>query len=208
MRGPALMPRSMARFKPKVGPARSRMLVKPLINVRSASAAAARLMKPMSAVSNSSIGRGASMACQCASIRPGMRVRPPPSMTSAPSGGAPPAGSITLILLPSTTTRWPSINRPDLPSNILTFVNTTGPAGASGIAAEASLGQRADAPTAAAPARNARRENFCSTRALRRRNAGLWQIQPASPASSISPAGEQTNKVVLLLTRLLHRGRK
>ena len=141
------------------------------------------------------------MACQCASIRPGINVRPPPSMICAPSGAASPTGSTALILLPSTTTRRPSINWPDLPSNILTLVKTTGPAGASGIAADAPFGQRAETPAAAAPARNARRENFCSTRAFSRRNAGLWQIQPGD-WSTISSTEEHTNKVVLLLARL------
>ena len=152
MRGPGLRPASIACFRPNDGPARSRMLVKPRSSVLRASSAAARLMKPISAVINCSIGSDAIIECQCASISPGMSVRPPPSMTSAPSGTGSPAGSTALILLPSTTTRRPSINWPDLPSKILTLVKTTGAAGASGIAAIAPLGQSAAAPRAAAAA--------------------------------------------------------
>src|SRR5690606_30535351 len=96
---------------------------------------------------------------------------------------------------PSTTTRWPSASLPDLPSKTLTLMNTTGPAGGAGRAAEARFGQSAAAPTAAATERNARRENFCTTSALSRRKAGLWQIQPTACVSS-SSAEEQINKVI------------
>src|SRR5262249_53286448 len=63
-----------------------------------------------------------SIACQCASIRPGMSVRPPPSMTVAFSGAAM-SPAIFSILLPATRTDVLAVSLSDLPSNTFTFLN-------------------------------------------------------------------------------------
>lgn len=183
----------MARLRPKEGPARSRMLVKPRSRVLRASSAAARLMKPTSAVMRSIIESGAIIACQCASMRPGISVRPPPSSTSTPSRTGIAASSIAAILLPWTRTRLPVARPFDLPSNSLTLVKARGVRGASGMAADAALGQSAAAPAqAAVPASSARRENFLSTSAFSLANAGLWHRQAKAGGVS-SSAGAQVN---------------
>ncbi len=71
MRGPMTRPASIARLRPKAGPAMSRTLVKPRISVFSASWPARRLMKPTSAVISTFMGAAAIIACQCASMRSG-----------------------------------------------------------------------------------------------------------------------------------------
>jgi hypothetical protein len=54
------------------------------------------------------------------------------------------------------------------------LVKAIGLVGAAGIPADAPFGQNANvAPAAAAPVRNDRRENFCSTKAFSRAKAGL-----------------------------------
>ena len=135
----------MTRFIEKVGPAMSRTLVKPRMSVRSASSAALKLRYASVALSSVAIGSAAITAWTWASISPGIRVRPPPAITSAPSGKGRFSGSMALIFWPSTTTRTP--------------VNTTGPLGASGARASVDLEGSTNAPTnkAAPPPRKVRR---------------------------------------------------
>ena len=75
------------------------------------------------------IGSAANIACQCASIRPGMRTRPPQSMTRAPSGV--PASPVVIALTrpSSTIRRSPSRSVGDRPSNRRKFVNMIGRGG-------------------------------------------------------------------------------
>ena len=57
MRGPSMMPWSIARFRPNAGPPTSRTVVKPRISVSVASSPAARLAKPMSLIASAGRGR-------------------------------------------------------------------------------------------------------------------------------------------------------
>ena len=126
------------------------------------------------------MGSDAIIACQCASISPGISVRPPPAITSAPAGSGLFCGSMALILWPSTTTRMPVRKVPDLPSNTRTSVNTTGPLGASGARASADFGGSTKAPTskAALPPRKVRRFRVACRCWFRRSNTGVWHRQP------------------------------
>lgn len=123
MRGPGVTPSSMARFKPQAGPARSRTLVKPRISVSLAAPAATMLMNPGCADNPSFSGIAAIMECQCASIRPGISVRPPPSITVAVEDAA--ASPIAAMLLPLTSTLDGAVNRAVLPSKTRTLRKRT-----------------------------------------------------------------------------------
>jgi hypothetical protein len=122
MRGPETTPSSIARLRPNVGPPTSRTVVKPRISVSDASAPATRLLKPTSpSIAWAGVGR-ISIACQCASISPGISVRPPPLTSVAPSlliGLA----ETSLIRLPSTRTFAFMIRCGFTPSKTWTFVN-------------------------------------------------------------------------------------
>jgi hypothetical protein len=116
----------MACFRPNAGPPRSRKVVKPRISVRSASAAAASRMYPTSAASRAEIGRPANIVCQCASIMPGMSVRPPQSMTRDPAGGVKSSVGSAFIRPASTSRRRPPCSALDLPSKRRKFEKRTG----------------------------------------------------------------------------------
>ena len=80
MRGPTTMPSSIARLSPNAGPPTSRTVVNPRISVSVASAPATQVgVADVPRHRLGAVGR-TSIACQCTSIRPGMSVRPPPSM--------------------------------------------------------------------------------------------------------------------------------
>src|SRR5215472_2156221 len=68
-----------------------------------------------------------SMACQCMSIRPGMSVRPPPSMTTVSARRSAGIGVVEIlsILLPMTRTFVGGESVWLLPSNTRTFWNKT-----------------------------------------------------------------------------------
>ena len=165
------------------------MVVKPRISVRSASAPAASMMKPTSAVRRAEIGRPAKIACQCASIRPGMSVRPPQSMASAPAGGEKSSVASVLIRPPSTRRRSPPLSALDLPSNSRKFEKTTGraPSAACALARGEKPREARDAPT---PAMKPRRESSRSMRRAIERTCGVQQLQPTwGAASALSSAG-------------------
>src|SRR3954470_4231330 len=62
---------------------------------------------------------------ECDSIKPGIKVAPPPSTTRAPSGGiVEPCGATALMRFPSTNT-WPANGGAPLQSSTLTFLNRT-----------------------------------------------------------------------------------
>ena len=103
MRGPTTTPASIACFSPKTGPPMSRTVVKPRISVSVASSPAMRLLKPTSPLIDcAGVGR-TSIACQWASISPGISVRPPPAIRVAPSAAIG-AVEIVAIRLPRTST--------------------------------------------------------------------------------------------------------
>ena len=113
----------------------SRTLVKPRISVFLASSAATRLMKPTSAVSSTVSGRDASIACQWASMRPGIRTRPPQSTIRAPAPSGASSGSTASIVLPSTTTFKPRSSVSDLPSKSRALLNAIRETGVEALAA-------------------------------------------------------------------------
>ena len=177
MRGPAAMPASIARLSPKVGPAMSRTLVNPRISVFPASTAATRLMYPTSAVISTFSGDAAIMACQWASMSPGISTRPPQSTIRTLASSAPSAGPTALMILPLTTTLRPLRNAFDLPSNTRTLVKAMGASDGADARVEALPDPAANALNVAlAPGRG---ENFSARRLFSRAKAGVWQKHPA-----------------------------
>jgi hypothetical protein len=96
------------------------------------------------------------------SIRPGIKVRPPPSITVTPSGAFILPGCIEAIIPSLTRTLIPFRTTSDLPVKTLTFVNIVG-AVASAVCASAPVTkpELAAAPT---PAKKPRRESVALTR--------------------------------------------
>src|SRR6516162_4015738 len=129
MRGPAVIPSSIARLRPKDGPPTSRTVVNPRISVSVASAPATKFAYPTSHAPTSEWGGRTNIVCQCASISPGISVRPEPLiMVVAPdlSTGIGPL-EIFSILLPRTRTLVGSESCADFPSNTRTFSKSTVP---------------------------------------------------------------------------------
>src|SRR5215470_16403287 len=77
------------------------------------------------AMAAAGVGR-TSIACQCTSMRPGMSVRPPPSIMTASGRWSAGIGAeeIRSILFPRTSTCEGPESRPTLPSKMRTFWNT------------------------------------------------------------------------------------
>nr|AIF26356.1 hypothetical protein [uncultured bacterium fosmid pJB190D12_contig II] len=127
IRGPGTRPVSMPRFSPNTGPPRSRTLVKPRISMSAAPFVAATLTKPTSAVRAVAWGIVPNIMWTCASMSPGISVRPPPAMrvTVAPPGAPIGAVEIDLIVLPTTSTFDGAVRRSDFPSKTRTFSNST-----------------------------------------------------------------------------------
>ncbi len=86
MRGPGTTPRSIAIFTPKAGPPTSRTVVNPRWSVAPASRPAIRCTNPISCVSAACWLTATSVACQCASISPGITAPPRQSIRSASCG--------------------------------------------------------------------------------------------------------------------------
>jgi hypothetical protein len=84
-------------------------------------------MKPASLTSSVCWGTLANMRCVWASIRPGMRVRPPPwiRVTLVPAGAAMGAVEIDRMVLPTTRTLAAGESRSDVPLKMRTFSNST-----------------------------------------------------------------------------------
>lgn len=156
MRGPLTRPSSMARLSPKVGPLRSRTLVKPRISMSAATLPASRLRYPISAVISTGIGAAAVVRCTCASIRPGIRVRPPPSMVRVSARRSTGIGLVDIlsILLPRTSTLDGADSVSPVPSKMRTFSNST------------AEGRIACACTPAAARHPMTRSDFASLRAM------------------------------------------
>ncbi|MGC2404877.1 MAG: hypothetical protein WA431_00510 [Candidatus Cybelea sp.] len=131
--------------------------MKPRIKVRSASAAAARVMKPESPCNNTGSGKPANIACQCESIRPGMMTLPPQWITRAPSGVAGVPLPTVFIRVPSTSRNSPSRKLLDVPSKSRKFVKRMGREVGSG-AALAGAKSPNDATEAVTPATKPRRD--------------------------------------------------
>ena len=72
------------------------------------------------------------VACWCASISPGIRVRPPTSITRAPSGGASPPAAMAAMRPSSTSSAAPSRTGAVVPSNSRAFANHVRPGAAGG----------------------------------------------------------------------------
>ncbi len=66
-------------------------------------------------------------ACMCASMRPGMSVRPPASITRAPAGALSGFADTSRITPPSTSTLMPSAHSASCPSNTRAFLKTSAP---------------------------------------------------------------------------------
>jgi hypothetical protein len=100
-------------------------VVNPRCSVRVACSPARRLRYPISAVIIAAIGIDASIACQCASIRPGISTRPPPSISTRCS--LRPASmdrvEIDSTVEPRTRTFEPFDNTGDRPSKTRTLRN-------------------------------------------------------------------------------------
>jgi len=133
IRGPAMIPESMALFSPNTGPPRSRTVVKPRISVSVASTPAAILLYPASPTIISAGVPLISIACQCASIRPGISVRPFPAITVMPGSGA--IGSVEMrsMILPWISTLDGADSEAPLPSKMRTFWNNVALAFAGGL---------------------------------------------------------------------------
>src|SRR6266403_307828 len=141
MRGPTINPVSMAVFSPNTGPPTSRTVVKPRISVSVASTLAAILLYPTSpTIAWAGFGR-ISIACQCASIRPGISVSPPPAITVVPGSASIGAVEMRSKTLPLMRTLDGVESEPLLPSKIRTFWNSVVPPLAGGL----SCGWTADA---------------------------------------------------------------
>ena len=84
-------------------------------------------MKPTSLVSTTTCGTVANMMWVWASIRPGMSVRPPPSIrvTDVAGGTTMGAPEIDLMTLPTTSTFDGAESRSDVPSKMRTFSKIT-----------------------------------------------------------------------------------
>src|SRR5262245_16465947 len=123
MRGPAVIPSSIARLRPKDGPPTSRTVVNPRISVSVASAPATRFAYPTSHTPTSEWGGRTNIVCQCASISPGIRVRPEPLMMVVAPDLSTGIGvsEIFSILLPRTRTLVGFESCADFPSNTRTF---------------------------------------------------------------------------------------
>ena len=113
MRGPGILPASMAALSSKIGPPASRTLVKPRSRVRADSVAtvAASFSGLASGASRSAWDSAVKVLCQCTSIRPGISVRPWPSITRAEAVGRAPS-PIAAMRLPRTST---SVGAPSVP---------------------------------------------------------------------------------------------
>ena len=102
----------------------SRTVVKPRISVSVASSPATRLLKPTSPLIDcAGVGR-TSIACQWASISPGISVRPPPSIRVAPSAAI---GSVEIAAMtfPWTSTFDGAESVEPVPSKMRTFSKRT-----------------------------------------------------------------------------------
>ena len=123
MRGPLMVPSSIARLSPNTGPPRSRTVVKPRINVASACRVAKICRYDGSAVVSSGMAVAAMNECQCASIRPGISTRPPAAITrmSAFASTAIGVTDMRSMMLPLTRTLEGADNAALLPSKIRTF---------------------------------------------------------------------------------------
>ena len=123
--------------------------MKPRISMSVAAFPAAMWTKPMSAVRMATCGTVANMRWVCASIRPGISVRPPPAMrvSAAPAGGAMGAVEIAWMTLPTTRTFDGAESRSEVPSKTRTFSKST----AAGEASWACAAGAAHATTRSAP---------------------------------------------------------
>lgn len=127
----------------------------------------------MSAVMAASCEIPASSECQCASIIPGISVRPPQSMTSA-SATASPGATSALMKRPSTSTSRPWTSRLPVPSKMAAFLSRIG---FGGVCAKAGLTSPSAgaARLAAMLLRTERRDRPLSRRSNSPCASGLWQ---------------------------------
>ncbi|MNP12224.1 hypothetical protein D3C76_1044490 [compost metagenome] len=123
IRGPLINPMSIPFLRPNTGPPRSRALVKPRISMSLAALVAATVVKVTSLVSTAICGRVANIRWVWASMRPGIRVLPWPSIRCTSPSTLMPPWLILVIRLPSTRTEEGALSALPLPSKIRTFSN-------------------------------------------------------------------------------------
>ena len=104
MRGPGSAPSSIARLSENDGPPMSRTVVKPRISVAVASPAANSVVYPTSLPNSKAGVARIIMACQWASVSPGISTRPPPAMTRTFGSAAIGLVEMRSIRLPLTST--------------------------------------------------------------------------------------------------------
>jgi hypothetical protein len=120
------------------------------------------------------MGMDAIIACQCASMRPGIRTLPPQSTTRQPGARGLSAGSTALMAPPSITTRKPSRSASDLPSKSRRLENAIGVAEAEEENVAVLPEPAANTPSAVPTlAMTERLENFRARWAFSRAKAGV-----------------------------------
>jgi hypothetical protein len=120
-RGPGNSPLSVASFRPQSAPPVSRTLVKPRSSILCIRRAARAVISVSGTLSMLRITTSDSTTWTWLSIRPGISVRPPQSMTSAFASWIGLAET-SLIKSPSTTSSWPPRNSPAPGSSISKFL--------------------------------------------------------------------------------------
>ena len=120
-RGPGSSHLSVASFRPQSAPPVSRTLVKPRSSILRISSAARAVISVNGTLSRLRITTSDSTTCTWLSIRPGISVRPPQSMTLALASLIGLAET-SLIVSPSTTSSWPPRNSPASGSSISKFL--------------------------------------------------------------------------------------
>ena len=121
MRGPGIIPLSMALRAANTGPPRSRTVVNPSWR-RLWATTTVRMATSSSCIEVPRETKSLLMAMwTCVSIIPGISVRPPPSTTVAP-GALMASAETCLIMLPSTSTFMPFFRPSFTPSKTFTFV--------------------------------------------------------------------------------------
>ena len=103
-RGPRIKPRLTASLNPQSSPPASRTVVKPARSVSSISFAICRAITAGGRLTSATASRSSAARWTCASINPGIRVRPLQSMTRASRGAGGPSLLPMRPIRPSSTT--------------------------------------------------------------------------------------------------------
>src|SRR5579883_2617887 len=130
-------------------------------------------------IASCGVGR-TSIACQCASIRPGISVRPPPAITVVPGSVSIGAVEMRAMMLPLISTFDGAESDVALPSKMRTFWNNVTPAVASGLSC-----------ARVAQARLAATSGSAATESLRH-SAFIW-LPVAEVVEQLQPQIEHTD---------------